>query len=391
MPKTLQFRRANTATLASTTGAAGELLVDTTKNTVVVSDGSTAGGFPLARENTLRNGASNVAIITSSGNVTANINGTIAANIGASQSWFGSNVRVGGILTNNYYYANGAAVSFGGGGGGATISQVSDFTNYYLVGTSSTSGSLSTASINTNIRFVPFSPVLYIGTYTAITGSYIQTQYLANSTSSSGTAGQVLTSGGNGADFYWSTPSAGGGTLAIGNAVLLMWYDSSFGYYRMARGWVYKSSKQTYPSFSTLYFRFYDSYYASSLNPSWSTVKDAPTGGAASWFTDESMESGASSFASDVSMDQLYGLEFYSDYTFAGSTSIMPLMTSMSASPGATLKYPSGGLGGGSQSVFSSFDSMTNPTWGYSPNYYIYFDYYLDGTQDSKIASFNYP
>lgn len=50
MAKTLQFRRGTTAELASVTGAEAELFVDTTKDTVVVMDGSTAGGTPLATE-----------------------------------------------------------------------------------------------------------------------------------------------------------------------------------------------------------------------------------------------------------------------------------------------------------------------------------------------------
>lgn len=50
MAKTLQFRRGTTAELASVTGAVGELFVDTTKDTVVVMDGSTAGGYPLQKE-----------------------------------------------------------------------------------------------------------------------------------------------------------------------------------------------------------------------------------------------------------------------------------------------------------------------------------------------------
>lgn len=50
MPKTLQLRRGTTSELSTETGAVGELFVDTTKDTVVVMDGSTAGGFPLARE-----------------------------------------------------------------------------------------------------------------------------------------------------------------------------------------------------------------------------------------------------------------------------------------------------------------------------------------------------
>ena len=50
MPKTLQFRRGTTAALASLTGSIGELFVDTSKTTVVVMDGATAGGIPLAKE-----------------------------------------------------------------------------------------------------------------------------------------------------------------------------------------------------------------------------------------------------------------------------------------------------------------------------------------------------
>jgi hypothetical protein len=52
MATTLQFRRDTTSNLASVTGSVGELFVDTTKDTVVVMDGSTAGGFTLARETT---------------------------------------------------------------------------------------------------------------------------------------------------------------------------------------------------------------------------------------------------------------------------------------------------------------------------------------------------
>lgn len=45
-----QRRRGTTADHAAFTGLAGELTVDTDKKTVVVHDGSTAGGFPLKRD-----------------------------------------------------------------------------------------------------------------------------------------------------------------------------------------------------------------------------------------------------------------------------------------------------------------------------------------------------
>lgn len=46
----VQRRRGTTAEHSSFTGLAGELTVDTTKDTVIVHDGSTAGGMPLLRE-----------------------------------------------------------------------------------------------------------------------------------------------------------------------------------------------------------------------------------------------------------------------------------------------------------------------------------------------------
>jgi hypothetical protein len=51
MSKAIQRRRGTTDEHAGFTGLVGELTVDTTKNTVVVHDGVTAGGHPLAKEN----------------------------------------------------------------------------------------------------------------------------------------------------------------------------------------------------------------------------------------------------------------------------------------------------------------------------------------------------
>lgn len=56
MTTALKLRRGTTAQHASFTGAAGEVTVDTTKKTVVVHDGSTAGGTPLAKEATVTSG-----------------------------------------------------------------------------------------------------------------------------------------------------------------------------------------------------------------------------------------------------------------------------------------------------------------------------------------------
>ena len=45
----VQLRRGTSAQVVAFTGAQGEVVVDTTNNRAVVHDGSTAGGFALAR------------------------------------------------------------------------------------------------------------------------------------------------------------------------------------------------------------------------------------------------------------------------------------------------------------------------------------------------------
>lgn len=45
----MQLRRGTTAQHSTFTGLEGEITVDTTKDTVVVHDGVTAGGVPLAK------------------------------------------------------------------------------------------------------------------------------------------------------------------------------------------------------------------------------------------------------------------------------------------------------------------------------------------------------
>ena len=60
MSKILQFKRDTTANIANTTGAQGELFVDLTKKTIVVQDGVTPGGSPLATELLVTNALANV-------------------------------------------------------------------------------------------------------------------------------------------------------------------------------------------------------------------------------------------------------------------------------------------------------------------------------------------
>jgi hypothetical protein len=53
----IQLRRGTTAEHSTFTGLVGEITVDTTKDTIVVHDGSTAGGYPLAKASEISSGA----------------------------------------------------------------------------------------------------------------------------------------------------------------------------------------------------------------------------------------------------------------------------------------------------------------------------------------------
>ena len=67
MATILQLRRGTTAQHSSFTGAEGEVTIDTTKDTVVVHDGTTVGGFPLAKESTVE--ANRINVYDAAGNL----------------------------------------------------------------------------------------------------------------------------------------------------------------------------------------------------------------------------------------------------------------------------------------------------------------------------------
>ena len=76
MPTVLRFRRGDTTASNAFTGAEGELFVDTTKDTVVVHDGVTAGGKPLATEAALISGLAGKQDTLVSGTNIKTVNGT---------------------------------------------------------------------------------------------------------------------------------------------------------------------------------------------------------------------------------------------------------------------------------------------------------------------------
>lgn len=110
MAKTLQFRRGTTTELSTIAGAVGELFVDTTKDTVVVMDGSTAGGFPLAKE-------SDVTALTSSISGKANTSDVNTALAGKQATLVsGTNIKT----VNGTSILGSGNIAIAGGGGDLT-------------------------------------------------------------------------------------------------------------------------------------------------------------------------------------------------------------------------------------------------------------------------------
>jgi hypothetical protein len=104
MSRTLQFRRLGTATLANTTGANGELIINTTNKTLTVHDGTTPGGFALLNEatemdidqyarNTANTNSNNITIIQG---VNAGQNTTINTKVSKSGDTMTGDLKFGG-------------------------------------------------------------------------------------------------------------------------------------------------------------------------------------------------------------------------------------------------------------------------------------------------------
>ena len=73
MAKRLQLRRGTTAQNNAFTGAVGEVTVDTDKDVLVVHDGVTAGGFPVAAR---ANADGTISLIKKDGTIISSINAT---------------------------------------------------------------------------------------------------------------------------------------------------------------------------------------------------------------------------------------------------------------------------------------------------------------------------
>jgi hypothetical protein len=97
MSRTIQFRRLGASTLANTTGANGELIIDSTNQTLTIHDGVTRGGRSLALSAATSN-TLNTKLSTTGGTITGNLSVT---NTITSSNIISSNTLTGNLFVTN--------------------------------------------------------------------------------------------------------------------------------------------------------------------------------------------------------------------------------------------------------------------------------------------------
>ena len=177
MAKKLQLRRGTTSQHSSFTGAVGEVTVDTDKDSLVVHDGSTAGGHAIAKSSDVTGKVSKAGGDTLTGNHTWDSLG---------------NVIINGSLDYN-------------GSGNATFTNLQCSSNIWCTN-------------QAGVQF--FEPDTAAGNYETITlkaPDAIGTSFILKLPNSDGATDEFLTTDGNG-NLSWGTSSSGatgGGTDAI--------------------------------------------------------------------------------------------------------------------------------------------------------------------------------
>ena len=106
MASIIQLRRGTTTQHNTFTGSNGEVTVDTTKKTVVVHDGATAGGTPLAKESAL---ASYLLSSTAASTYAPLASPAFSGNVGIGTSSPGNKLHVSGGSSNTYIQVTGAS------------------------------------------------------------------------------------------------------------------------------------------------------------------------------------------------------------------------------------------------------------------------------------------
>ena len=163
MAKTLQFKRYTTSVLANTTGANGELIVDSNTNSITVHDGSKSGGWYTANAITLQSAfntanaayaqsntnlnylASNVAIILG---IDVSQNSTINLAFAQANAAFVAANASSNVATLSYAQANGAFLTANASSNVATLSYAQANASFLVANTPSNVANLAYAQAN---------------------------------------------------------------------------------------------------------------------------------------------------------------------------------------------------------------------------------------------------
>ena len=116
MTTAIKRRRGTTAEHSTFVGLEGEITIDSTKDTVVVHDGSTVGGFPLAKENNATL-TGNVTLSGGTANGVTYLNGSKVLTSGSGLTFDGTNLGVGTSSVTPIGSDYGTIAAFGGNGG----------------------------------------------------------------------------------------------------------------------------------------------------------------------------------------------------------------------------------------------------------------------------------
>jgi hypothetical protein len=174
--KQVQFRRGTTTEHNTFAGAVGEITVDTTKNTLVVHDGSTTGGFPVAT----------AAFPTFTGNM--------ALTSGGSYIQFADGTRQYSAALQNFYFIMPGLlyVPITGRSQYYATANILITTVYANVGTASTSGAIQIDILVNN--------VVINSSLTIPQGSFTASPVTLNYAVSSGQSVGIAVNTGNGSD-----------------------------------------------------------------------------------------------------------------------------------------------------------------------------------------------
>lgn len=233
MATQVQRRKGTTAQHSTFTGAIAELTVDTTKNTVVVHDGVTAGGTPLAKESGSALSPSSLTLSGGTANGVAYLNGSKVLTTGSALTFDGTNFATTGTSSGNRLLSTSTLAD------GSTPHLDTSASAYGIVGGSNSMGYKATSqhifNVNNTEQMRLTSTGLGIGTSSpsqrlTVSGAANFSRFGINSNpiDTVSTAQSFARFQSTGADFYLGTESStGGGFFPSSTAYAAILYNAN--------------------------------------------------------------------------------------------------------------------------------------------------------------------